>query len=53
MVWDEMAEVEDTLGVLIDAELEIQHRLEGHDRALPECPLCRAHTMPSARLVRG
>lgn len=41
MVGDDIGEIEQNLGILIDAELEIQHRLEGHQRRLQQCPLCR------------
>lgn len=51
MAWDDIAEAEENIGFLIDAELEIHHRLVGHLRPLPQCPLCRAHAAPTPPLV--
>ena len=53
MVWDDIAEVEETLGILIDAELEIHHRLQGHHRPLRQCPVCRALTRSGAAGATG
>ena len=53
MVWDEIAEAEANLGFLIEAELEVHHRLVGHERPVPQCPVCRAHAAPSRPLVRS
>lgn len=53
MVWDDLAEAEENRGVLIEVELEIHHRLEGHYRALRQCPPCRAHAASSRPLVRA
>ena len=46
MNWNDIAEVEESIRILIDAELEIHHRLEGHQRPLGQCPVCRALTTP-------
>ncbi len=48
MVWDDIAEAEETVGILIEAELEIHHRLQGHHQPLRQCPVCRTLTQPSA-----
>lgn len=52
MVWDDIAEAEQNLAFLIDAELEIHHRLEGHERVMPGCPVCRANGARPSELVR-
>jgi hypothetical protein len=46
MVWDDIAEAEETVGILIDAELEIHHWLQGHQQPLRQCPVCRTLTGP-------
>ena len=51
MVWDDILEAEENIGVLIDAELEVHHRLVGHRQPLPQCPVCRAHAVPARHLA--
>ena len=40
---DELEEVADNLSILIQAGLEVQHRLSGHPVPAPGCPVCDAH----------
>jgi len=40
----ELDDVFANVGVLIVAELDVQHRLGGHPVPVPECPLCRYRT---------
>ncbi len=37
----DLAEVEATLRVLVEAELEAQHALDPHTPRVDECPTCR------------
>lgn len=41
MSFDDIAQVEETIQVLIDAELQVDHRFGGHERPVSDCPLCR------------
>ena len=41
MAGDDIRDAEENIAILIGAELEIHHRLEGHGRAIPQCPLCQ------------
>lgn len=52
MAQDDLEEVEENVRLLIDEELEIQHRLEGHDVGIPACPVCRSHN-PAASIGRS
>ena len=49
---EDIADAEETVEILIAAELEVQHRLEGHGHMVPSCPLCRQRTRALAQLVR-
>ncbi len=44
---DEMAE---TIRILRQAEMEIEHRLVGHDAPVDDCAVCRAHGCDSTAL---
>ena len=46
---DDLDEVAENIAVLIQAELETQHRLGGHPTPLDECPVCRAHAVSVGR----
>ena len=39
---DEMSEVEENIRILVEAALEVQHRLDGHDQPIEDCAPCRA-----------
>ena len=43
MTENDLAEVEENIRILVAEELEVQHWLEGHERAVPACPVCRSH----------
>jgi hypothetical protein len=40
---EDLREVEENIRLLIRAELETQHRLEGHRVPLEDCPICVSH----------
>jgi hypothetical protein len=42
---DELEEVAANVGILIRAELEVAHRLDGHPSPVEECPRCAATRM--------
>jgi hypothetical protein len=42
---DDLREVEANVSVLIAEELVAQHELGGHPAPVPECPICRAHSV--------
>ena len=35
---DDISEVEENIRILVEAALEVQHRLDGHDQAVEDCP---------------
>ena len=39
---DDISEVEENIRILVEAALEVQHRLDGHDQPVEDCPHCRA-----------
>jgi hypothetical protein len=42
---DELDEVAANIDVLIRAELETQHQLDGHPTRVAECPACRGRRL--------
>ena len=48
MAEDVFDELEETIRILVNEELEVQHRLEGHPRMIESCPVCRSHNPQAA-----